>query len=540
MKINIKSYIDVTDITEADAIIASQKKLEDFKVMEDKRYGEILAYRMYYILPHLGKIIIEMDQASRAELEYETIIQDISSFNFDNLPAQIFEYTELLVEKKSMLGADNSLDVAQYMVDDKVQAALPECIPVVKVVNYKTSDVHLVFPSMFNITFITNVPMINDRDVVNGLKYFNFKPINTNIENKIVASDAAENDQFGYSVAVSNSKIVIGARYNDDAGDNSGSAYIYDLDGTNEIKLTASDAAEDDWFGNSVAVSDSKIVIGARGNDDNGSYSGSAYIYDLDGTNEIKITASDAAEYDHFGTSVAVSDSKIVIGAYNNDDAGDNSGSAYIYDLDGTNEIKIVASDAAEKDYFGNSVAVSNSKIVVGAYGNDDTGDYSGSAYIYDLDGTNEIKITASDAAEGDYFGYSVAISDSHIVIGAYGNDDAGDNSGSAYIYDLDGTNEIKIVASDAAEKDYFGNSVAVSNSKIVVGAYDNDDTYSNSGSAYIYDLDGTNEIKITASDAAESVQFGNSVAIADSKIVIGAFRNDDAGDNSGSAYIYG
>ena len=148
---------------------------------------------------------------------------------------------------------------------------------------------------------------------------------------------------------------------------------------------------------------------------------------------------------------------KIVVGAYGDNDNGSTSGSVYVYDLDGTNEVKITASDGAASDYFGISVAVGNNKIVVGAYGDDDNGSISGSAYIYDLDGSNEVKITASDGAAFDRFGYSVAVGNNKIVVGAYGA-----NNGSVYVYDLDGSNEVKITASDGASSDNFGYSVAI------------------------------------------------------------------------------
>jgi hypothetical protein len=309
-------------------------------------------------------------------------------------------------------------------------------------------------------------------------------------ETKITPSDGAGADEFGRSVSVGSNKIVVGARYDDDNGFNSGSAYIYNLDGTGETKITASDGAGADYFGQAVAVGSNKIVVGAHADDDNGNSSGSAYVYDLDGTNEVKITASDGASDDRFGYAVAVGSNKIVVGAYADDDNGSGSGSVYVYDLDGTNEVKINASDAVGGDSFGWSVAVGNNKIVVGAHYDDDNGSSSGSAYIYDLDGTNEVKITASDGASNDEFGRSVSVGSNKIVVGARYDDDNGFNSGSAYVYDLDGTNEVKITASDGAGADYFGQAVAVGSNKIVVGAYADDDNASNSGSAYVYDLD--------------------------------------------------
>ena len=342
----------------------------------------------------------------------------------------------------------------------------------------------------------------------------------------------------GNTIAISSAvyKIVVGAYLDDDNGSASGSVYVYDLDGSNEVKITASDGAGNDYFGYSVAVADSKIVVGVYGDDDNGSPSGSVYVYDLDGSNEVKITASDGAVNDNFGYSVAVGDSKIVIGVYGDDDNGSSSGSVYVYDLDGSNEVKITASDGAGNDYFGYSVAVGDSKIVVGAWADDDKGGSSGSVYVYDLDGSNEVKITASDGASGDWFGYSAAVASNKIIVGSYRDDDNASGSGSVYVYDLDGSNEVKITASDGAVNDFFGYSVAVGNNKIAVGAYQDDDNGSDSGSVYVYDLDGSNEVKITASDGSTGDNFGYSVAVVDSKIVVGAYRD---GSDSGSVYVY-
>ena len=99
-------------------------------------------------------------------------------------------------------------------------------------------------------------------------------------------------------------------------------------------------------------------------------------------------------------------------------------------------ETKVTASDAALGDYFGLSVALSGTTAIVGAYGDDDAGDSSGSAYLFDTTTGNQIaKLTAADAAQYDYFGISVALSGTTAIVGAYGDDDAGSTSGSAYLY---------------------------------------------------------------------------------------------------------
>ena len=360
-------------------------------------------------------------------------------------------------------------------------------------------------------------------------------------EVKIIASDGAVDDEFGYSLAVGSGRIVVGSVFDDDNGTDSGSAYIFDLDGNQLAKITASDGAADDHFAEQtgIAIGSGRIVVGATGDDDNGTDSGSAYIFDLDGNQLAKITASDAAAGDVFGAPLSVGSGRIVVGSRWDDDNGTNSGSAYIFDLDGNELAKITASDAAEFDVFGWSLAVGCGRIVVGAPLDDDNGTDSGSAYIFDLDGNELAKITASDGTAGDEFGYSVAVGSGRIVVGANQDDANGTDSGSAYIFDLDGNQLAKITASDAAAGDQFGLSVAVGSGRIVVGANWDGDNGVKSGSVYVFDLDGNQLDKITASDGAAGDNFGYSAAVGSGKIVIGAIFDADNGTNSGSAYIY-
>ena len=162
-----------------------------------------------------------------------------------------------------------------------------------------------------------------------------------------------------------------------------------------------------------------------------------------------KLTAKDGAYGDFFGISVAISDGTIVVGAHNDDDKGSNSGSAYVFEKSDSSDatswtqvVKLTAKDGAANDKFGFSVAISDGTIVVGAYGDDDKGSASGSAYVFEKSDSSDAtswtqaaKLTADDGAVDDYFGRSVAISDGTIVVGAYFDDDKAYNSGSAYIF---------------------------------------------------------------------------------------------------------
>ena len=326
---------------------------------------------------------------------------------------------------------------------------------------------------------------------------------------KLTASDAADGDRFGDSVGISGDTVVVGAYGDDDGGSYSGSAYVFTRSGgvwTQQAKLTASDADDNDYFGDSVAISGDTAVVGASG--DYGG--GSLYVFTrLDGvwTQQAKLTALDAAPQDEFGTSVAISGDTIVVGSLLDDAANRDSGSSYVFTrLDGvwTQQAKLTASDAARNDRFGNSVAIFEDTVVVGAYRDNAASSNSGSAYVFTRsDGvwTQQAKLTASDAAANDTFGNSVSVSGDTIVVGAVLDDDAGESSGSAYVFTRsDGvwTQQAKLTAPNAAVGDEFGTSVAVSGDTAVVGAIRSDIGSRDSGSAYIYRIITDNNPLVT------------------------------------------
>ena len=158
-----------------------------------------------------------------------------------------------------------------------------------------------------------------------------------------------------------------------------------------------------------------------------------------------KILAADGVEDDEFAHSVSISGLVLAVGAPGDDDEGTNSGSVYVYRFDGMDwieEQKLTASDGVMNDEFGYSVSLDGDVLVVGSWADDDNGDESGSVYVYRFDGADwieEDKLTASDGEPGDNLGWSVAVSGDVIVAGAIGNDDNGSQSGSAYVYRFDG-----------------------------------------------------------------------------------------------------
>ncbi len=371
---------------------------------------------------------------------------------------------------------------------------------------------------------------------------------------KVAASDGNEGDWFGFAAAVDGNYAIIGAPKDDGQ---QGAAYIFeynDGDWSQLTKLTASDSAADDHFGSSVSISANHAIIGAPGDY---SYAGSAYIFECnDGnwTQQAKLTASDAATGDYFGNSVSISGDCAIVGAWLNE-----AGSAYIFyrhegDINNWGQqARLNALDAGADDRFGYSVCINGEYAIIGAIGDDPHSslpNYTGSAYIFKHNGfewAQQAKLTASDGAEFDRFGVSVFTDGYHAIAGAYRNDEKGSDAGAAYVFapnELNPSNWnqlVKLTASDADTEDYFGSSVSISGGHALVGAYGNDDNGSSSGSAYIFapnDLDPNNwsqKTKLTAPDAAANSKFGFSVAIGISRhAAVGAYGNDE----SGAAYI--
>ncbi|MEM7249198.1 MAG: FG-GAP repeat protein, partial [Acidobacteriota bacterium] len=391
-------------------------------------------------------------------------------------------------------------------------------------------------------------------------------------ETKLVADDGQPGDMFGWSVSVHGGVAVVGVLGDDGGGSQAGAARVFSRGdaGWEEVKkLVASDAEAGDAFGLSVSVDEDVAIAGAPWEDAAGARAGAAYVFvrDVGGADhwgEVrKLSASDARIGSTFGASVSISGDTILVGADGDRDAGLQSGAAYIFVRDeggagNWGEVrKLTASDAEAGDRFGYSVSISGDTAVVGAFGEDDLGAFTGRAYIFGRDegGVDQwgqvAVLTASDAAVGDNFGFTVAGGEEIVVVGALGQDEAGDNAGAAYVFSRDeggpaAWGELaKLTASDAADGDGFGYSVAVGENRVIVGAQSEDTAGLSAGATYVFSRDEGGpaawgeSVKLLASDGAAGDQFGLAVAASGDIAVVGAFGADAGADGSGAAYVH-
>ncbi len=360
-------------------------------------------------------------------------------------------------------------------------------------------------------------------------------------------------------------------------------------------KLTATDRVMSAKFSKSLDLSGRIIGVGAHrvGTDVEGknplSRAGAVYFYykdDLGNWGDAqKVVSSDRREQDNFGTSLAVSGGAAIIGAYKRDELDERGqslyqcGAAYIFERDETGEWiekqKLIAPDKDSLNYFGVSVDIFQDYAVVGAsyraYSekNGNRLPQVGAVYIYQRDTSGKWnivqEITPPNPEPFALFGWSVAISDSYVVVGAYKEDNGAStqdklvNAGAVYIFRK--TNEAtweydsRLIASDRSSGSWFGWDVAVSGQYMLAGAPQDpygmspQEQKNKSGSAYIFKKSSNGnweEIKkLKAPDWAEEASFGYAVDLSGDRVLIGArwedfdANNTEKLNNAGAAYLY-
>lgn len=370
-------------------------------------------------------------------------------------------------------------------------------------------------------------------------------------------------DLFGEAVAIAGTRVAVGAAGDDATTMDAGRAYIFDLTNASPtvpvLTLNNPTPAIGDGFGRKLALSGMRLLVGVPDDSAGANASGAVHAYDLGGGSPTTPTTTllnpAPAALDYFGYAVAIAGTRAVVGAFRDDTTGLDSGSAYLYNLAGpTPHLPIgplTNNTPTSSDFFGHAVGVSGTRIIVGAYGDDFGGELAGRAYLFDLTNATttgpSLTLLNPTAAFADGFGFAVGVSGTRAVVGAYGDDASGPDSGSAHVYDL--TRPTPMVAAytlanpSPAGNDYFGYAVGISATRVVVGAYGDDAGATDAGAAHVYDLAGmpvtTPVATLTNPVPALNDHFGAAVAISGSRVVIGASRGDGGGIDAGTAYVY-
>jgi len=347
---------------------------------------------------------------------------------------------------------------------------------------------------------------------------------------RVVARDGERNDRMGFSVAVDGLTVSAGAPFDDDLGADAGAVYQFDAaTGAQLRKIVACDAG--DWFGSSVAAHSGRLLVGAQfDTPQSGFRSGSAYLFNTQTGGQLAhFWGSDSYTGDTFGFAAALDDRYALVGAPRHDFVGGayDAGAAYLFDVvTGLQTQRLIATDRALDDQLGTSVALAGNLALVGAPQDDDRGADSGSAYLFNTEtGAQVRKLRAADGAAGDHFGRAVAASGNLALVGAYGDDPRGTDSGAAYLFNLaTGQQLAKLTPDDGTAGDHFGYAVALAGNLAVIGAPFDDEMGGDAGSFYVFDVDKQLQLgKFSRSWAFPRQLTGQSVAIAGETIAVGA-----------------
>ncbi len=381
-------------------------------------------------------------------------------------------------------------------------------------------------------------------------------------ETKLNADDFATEDYFGWSIDASGDRAVVGAPFEDGTGiSKQGAAYIFVRSGAGwvqEQKILAPDASEGDEFGNSVAISGDTVLVGAYTDDVGGNVNqGSAYIFWYDGGTWILqdlLIADDGVAGDMFGISVALDGDTALVGAYHHDGDYNLQGAAYAFTRSGytwSQQQELRATDGGVADYFGSSVALDGDNALVGAPNDDDGADLDvGSAYFFTRTGSvwsQQDKLTADDGSEGDLFGYSVDLDGLTALIGAPQDTYFWYRQGSAYLFRklIDWYQEEFFVDSWSEAYEGFGNSVALSGDTALVTASGADVGGNlNQGYAALFYRVGSdwnlNWRTLAASDGVPESYYGVDCALmGDIAWVTAPYVNIGETVDAGAVYVY-
>lgn len=383
---------------------------------------------------------------------------------------------------------------------------------------------------------------------------------------KIIASDRHAGSVFGSNTVIEGNRVAVSS-HGHTHGDFTGNAsvYVFEFDGTAWIEtaeLLASDGFQGNRFGTSIAMSGDTIAVSAEFDTENGTLSGSVYIFNYDGTNWIqqaKLFPKDGDEFLYFGYSIALFEDTLVAASNRRTTGGKlDIGIAYIFEFDGTTwvEKQAIVPPTDRLRGFASSIAVQNNTIVVGSPAvHTDEVSNSGALFVYEYIGsfwqhTNSIYPT--DPQSFSNFGTPVDLSGDVIVAGSERHSDGLNEQGTVYVYRRSGngwTEEARLLASNGESNDHFGYSVGISHDTIVVGAPWADlpnGSANNSGMAYLFQrLDGQwNQVSLMrASDAGGNDLFSygsGSISVDQNRAIIGSlFDRIGSQSNAGSAYIF-
>ena len=377
-----------------------------------------------------------------------------------------------------------------------------------------------------------------------------------------------KNDLFGQSVSLSGGRALVGAQLDDTGGADTGRAYLFNA-ATGALLQTFANpnpaglptSAPGDSFGLSVSLSGNLALIGAQsdetGTTSNGS--GAAYLFDATTAALLRtFTNPSPGINDNFGHAVAVSGNRALItapGDRNGSPASGGSGAAYLFDTTTGALLRTFLNPTpASSDNFGFAVALSDNRVIVSTINEDTAALTAGAAYLFDITTGALIYTFLNPTPElnnvfgnNDNFGFSVALSATKALVGAPNENVNGFHNGAAYLYDLATfalLDTLLIPTPNSDTEEFLGSAVALSDDYALAGApFRNKGpalSQKDLGAAFLFDANtGAFLQEIVDTAPIRGDRFGFAVALDGDEALIGAQTDLVNGIASGQAFYY-
>jgi hypothetical protein len=375
---------------------------------------------------------------------------------------------------------------------------------------------------------------------------------------KLRMPDGNQSDEAGSAVAIEGTTLIVAARGDDDLGPRSGSVYVFEETGTGawrvSQKLLASDGSTFDTFGMAVAMSGSTLLVGTEEEE-------VVYVFEKSGATgpwleTARLVSSEEEPFAHFGRAIVTRGDLAVIGAPMSDDLEERMGAVYVFERDSSTgewmeTQNLVATGLVIDSRLGHSLALDGDMLLVGAPGGGFS-DTPGTAHVFEPLGPGGEWIETgvmSDpvAVPGTDFGWAVDVGGTTAAVGEPGVA-AGMSGGEVQIYERDsGTGEWLLEQTLAEASDNFasfGGKLQFGDFGLVVAAHNENGVEDSTGIAYIYEFDTSSESwveidRLLASDGRQFDSLAFSLAVSDSRVLLGSFRDDEPGEDRGSAYLF-
>ena len=374
-------------------------------------------------------------------------------------------------------------------------------------------------------------------------------------QTKLLASDAAQYDYFGLSVAVKGDTAVIGAYGKSDLARNAGAAYAFARNAgawAQQARLGTSTPLIDAYLGATVATNGSYTAAGAPYASVGAQNDGVVYLFsNATWQQQTILLPNDPDSLSQFGNALAINGNTLFVGAPMHDSFGANAGAVYVFTFDGVSWVqrqKLIGADTASGDRFGSALALNDGWLAVSAPLHSSPGSPGGAVYLFEFDGVSWVqryKVGAPDTIAGDRFGSAIALDNGWLAVGVPLHRFVGSASGAVYLFEFNGTAWVqrqKFVASDTVGGDQFGSALALENQRLVIGAPLHSSNGPASGAVYIFERATTTWIeraKLIGSDTNAGDRLGGSISIDGTTILVGAYGDTAAGPGTGAAYVF-